>query len=488
MKRAILAFLAVLATVGSAVGVTTTRFDAVHARPQAPSSPVSFTPLTTGSRICPDPSGVPGHGTTRVTALTAPGTARGRVTVAGIDHHRATTLQAAGRAVSAAGTRADLGPVPVTATGGLAAGFDADQGSYTDSGPLRGLAAASCPSPATDFTFVGVGTRQGEDPLLRIVNPRDTPAIVDVTLRGTHGVVASSATSGLSVPAHSKITVRLIAVAPDQPALGVSVHATTGRVIAALSDFRRDGTTAQGFDWVPPAAQAATRLVVPGVFQQAGSRVLDVVNPAATTATVRIQVTRSDGTFVPAGLSSVTVAAGAIRAVDISRTTDGHPAAITVTSDQRVFAGVAQTVPGSSGIEEVAFSAAAPALRGTALVGLSVDSAVRRVAGLIMSAPGGAASVTVRDLDAPHGASSVIPIKGGTTGVVNLTRLLQRTDGSIDVAVSAAAGSAPIYVAAYWFEAGSRGGLLSVLPLTAPPSVVVVPPARPDEHAADVSP
>ncbi|MFL6139039.1 MAG: DUF5719 family protein [Frankiaceae bacterium] len=490
MRRPPGALVAVLAVAGTAVGVTSAVLG--PQRPAAPAAPAAaVVPVTDATLVCPDPSGVPGRQRTTVGAAASPGVDAGTGgesdgTVAGgvLGEPAADLLRGPGRAAtrSFAGS---AGPYVVTATGPVAAGLEAVQLSRTDGGAERGLAGARCVRPATRFAFVGVGTKVGEDPRLYLTNAGDVPALVDLSLTGTAGPLPSTAGQGLRVGAHQRVVLRLVGLVPDQAALAVTVTARSGRIAAALRDTRRQGDRPGGVDWVPPAAAAARTLVLPGIDWHAGQQLLTIADPGPTAAAVRVQVVRGDGSFVPSGLDAVAVPAGRLRTVDLTEAVGGRGAAVRLVSDRPVRAGLTSTLAGAGDYADYADTAFATATRPVSDVVvplLPIDPRLHQVAGVQLVAAEGAATVTVRPIGGGPARPLTRSLAPGTMGLVDVAADL-RARGAVALELHVLPGSGPVHAAAYWYEQGTRGPMLTVVELASPARTLAVPALRPDQLA-----
>jgi hypothetical protein len=136
-----------------------------------------------------------------------------------------------------------------------------------------------------------------------------------------------------------------------------------------------------GTDWIPAAAEPATTVYVPGILAGDGARVLSVVSTTDNDAIVTVRVLAQDGSYTPFERGSIVVPAGAVTTLDMTpalpATPNGVlPAALELTSDQPIVAGMRQFFGGSDVQNEAAFSAGTQPFTGpSAVTGLPVRAA-----------------------------------------------------------------------------------------------------------------
>ncbi len=225
----------------------------------------------------------------------------------------------------------------VRADGPAAAGL---VGFRTDRGPGPSLAVTSCGSPRSEWWFTGAGAGLDHSSTLLLANLDPGPAVVDLRVLGPDGELRGAGTRGVVVAPHSQRRVDLSGVAPQVDDLALGVHASRGRVVAAVDDSLRSSPTApEGLEWLAATDRPARRLQLAGIPRVARGRTLLVANPSTLEAAVEVGVSGASGTFTPTGLDPVTVAPGAIEAVDVSRVVpSGEPAGIRLRSRVPVVA------------------------------------------------------------------------------------------------------------------------------------------------------
>ncbi len=484
MRRPAASFFAVtgLLVVGAGASLVAGPPSTVVARP-ANRPPV---PVVRAGAVCPEPFEAAGGQT--LVGLAAPGLAgadraSGRARLAALSRpDRAIVEVRASSDRSAAAAAPEGSPALVgTATDALAPGFAAMESTRMPSGDLRGRAGTACPPAGSEFWFVGSGAEVGQRGRLYLTNPESAPAQVDVTLYGPAGQIDAPAGRGVSVEARGQEVLLLDALAPAIPRFAVHVEVRQGRVSAALRDQQIRGLDPLGTDWVPAAASPARRVLVAGVPAGAGERRLQVVAPSAADAIVRVRLLAADGSFVPAGLDVIEVAAGTVADVDLAPHAREAAVAVELTSDTPVTAGVLARVGTGREQPELAYAAAASPLTHQ-LPGVLALAAVEGAATseLLLAAPDGAATVTVAPLPPAVGSPSTVSVLAGGQVAVDL-RALSATP-TFAVSVTPDAGSGPVFAARVLAESDTRGPMVTVSPLYPGRYVVLVP-----EVSADLS-
>ena len=373
----------------------------------------------------------------------------------------------------------------VTARGPLAAGLELEQVTRGIGGNERGLAGLRCEAPKTEAWFVGGSTKVGDSALLVMANPDDTPAVVDVTIWTAGGPVDARPGRGLSIAPRSRLAVRLDELAPDKELLALHVVAQRGRVAAALRHARRNGRIPNGVEWVPQAQPPARTVVVPGLPQGPGRRVVLVANPTPDPTIVSLELTTSDGQLVPDGLDALEVPPGTTIATDITQLTDETPAAVRVRSDGGpVLAGAfVFDSQGTSPVKDFAYTASAQPLTGPALL---TDVAIDRPteSTLLLTALDADAAVEVTPVPIVGRAGTLpsakrVEIPGGRTVALRLSTFLPPgATGRLAVEVRPLRGR--VHAARYLRERGATGPLTTVLVLQGAAQRVVLPAVRRD--------
>jgi hypothetical protein len=359
------------------------------------------------------------------------------------------------------------GTVEVRANGASAAGLEAEQTGLERTGDDKGLAGERCPAPGTDAWFLGPGPLGAKQIVLTLTDADDQPAIVDVQGLSDIGPLVSAEVADTSVePGTSQQIVigsgpaGLAPIVGSAQLLALHVHAVSGRVAASLR-VRVD--TGKGLDWEPQAAPASTRLVVPAVPGGAGQRQLLVAVPGTTAAKIQVRVVTASGMQPQGGPQPVDCPGQTITAVPLDSLLSGQPAAVSITSDQPVFAGVSAAQGG-----DVAYGAATGALDGTG--GVVADEGAAGVTDtLVLTAPETAARVRLTTVtgSGPQPNPQEVPVGAGRTLSVALT------PGDSGLLVQPEPGSGPVHAGRVLT---GPGGMITVLPVAPALKEVVLPP------------
>ncbi|SHM01175.1 DUF5719 family protein [Actinacidiphila paucisporea] len=302
-----------------------------------------------------------------------------------------------------------------TADGPLAPGWTVQQNTVVDAGPGRGLLGTSCITPDSEFWFPGASTATGRQDYLHLVDPDDAPAVVDVELYGKDGLLKASTGDGITVPGKSAKPVLLSTLVADKVAdLTVHVVVRSGRVGAAV----QAADSKVGTDWLPPAADPATSLVMPGIPADATSVHLVAYATGTDDADLTLKLATSTGLIAPAGHETLHVKAGMTATADLGNVTRGDPGSLvigssTVHSAVPVVAGLRIT-RGKGDKQEMAFLPATPAISTRATVADNRDKGST----LGLTALGKDANVKITSAPGPSGGTTVtktVVIKAGTT-------------------------------------------------------------------------
>ncbi len=202
-------------------------------------------------------------------------------------------------------------PIVITATGGWAGSALAGAATRELTGEAAGLSSTACAPPRAEWWFVGAGSRLGRRAALLVSNASQEPASFDITLHAQSGPVEALAGKGITLGPQSRVRLRLDALAEGEDLLSVHVHATSGRVSAALRDVAQPvGERPRGVDYLPAAAEPANLLWIPGVPAGTRRKELVLVNPGDRFASVSARLISSSGTTDPPALVSLPVPAG----------------------------------------------------------------------------------------------------------------------------------------------------------------------------------
>jgi hypothetical protein len=270
----------------------------------------------------------------------------------------------------------------VDGTGGVAAGLF---GFRTDVVKGRSLGVSACAAPRAQWWFTGAGASLDHASTLLLANVDTGPAVVDVTVLGPHGKVDTVATTGIQLPPRSVKRLALADIAPQNDDLAVGVHASRGRVSAAVTDtFRGRPNRQPGQEWLAGTDLPSRTVQLSGLPAAADSRTLLVANPSDLEAVVEVRVAGASGTFAPTGLDAITVPPGSITAVDLSKVLPKKEAVgLRLRSRVPVVASLRSTVGGdhayATPVTPLVGPAAAPLLKGAdASVQLTAGAAATR--------------------------------------------------------------------------------------------------------------
>ena len=263
------------------------------------------------------------------------------------------------------------------------------------------LASAACAAPsATGYLQVATA-----DARVALTNPDAEDAVLNVSILGPDGVIASPDLVDLKVAPATTVEIPLGKYALAAAPLTVRWQATVGRVAGwAVVDGK-------SLDIAAPT-RPDTSLVVPGVY--GGSKVQVIVaNYATTRAKLKIDALTADGKVPVAGAEDITVEASTSMIVDVTAALQGQTVSLVVTSDQPLVA--------SGWVSAGSDTATSPALP------LSQIQAQDRlgVAGarsvLVLSNAGAAkaqATITMTPVGGRSGSQTVILAPGTTVTVV----------------------------------------------------------------------
>jgi hypothetical protein len=437
-------------------------------------------PVESASLVCPRTSGSSG-GSNRL-ALVAP--AHVGTGVAQLRSRDPRTplprlaLDAAGTA-SVVDSRLVAAEPVVTATGTLASGIVADTVLRVDDGPSRGILGGRCVAPATEFWFLGAATSVGRQSSLTLTNVDPLPAVVDVSFTAPKGPVNAPTSRGITIGPGQARTIHLETVAPGEGYLLVHISARAGRVGAFLLQHVLYANAPGGADFIPPVISPELVSVVPGLPNGIGFRRVVIGNPGADDATVKLTLVTSDGSFVPAGLESVSMAGHSTKMIDVTEPLAQQSGAVRVESDQPVVvSAVADTGPRLRNFGEFAWSAAVPPLEGPTPVGVTTIARGRST--IFLSAPSAGGTVLVTTLGVGGAVISPprrIGVGAGRTVAVDLP---PQTSAAFSVVLELVQGAGPVYAARELLELGARGPLYTIEPVVSGRGLAVLRPVVAD--------
>lgn len=231
-------------------------------------------------------------------------------------------------------------------------------------GADRGLLSAPCTTPATEHWFVGLGASADNRSTLVLTNPDVSQAEVDLQFFGPDGIVVVPGSPALVIPAESTKTIALDPLIEVDGPLTVVIRASVGRVAAVALDQASSKSVATGADWHQGSGAPASGVVIPGVPEGEGQRILRVVNPSPTRAHVQIEVLDAQGNHQPAGAEQLEIAPESTAEIELTEPLAGVPVAVRLNSDQPVTAAVISTSTRTDAKPDLAIQpAAAPVVQ-----------------------------------------------------------------------------------------------------------------------------
>ncbi|MFI0896067.1 DUF5719 family protein [Streptomyces sp. NPDC020983] len=387
-------------------------------------------------------------------------------------------LKQTGRTVTYTTDKPDAPALVGTADGTLAPGWSVGQTTVVDAGPSRGLLGTSCVTPDSEFWFAGASTADGRQDYLHLVDPDDAPAVVDVELYGPDGLVKASSGEGLTVPGKGAKPVLLSTlIAQKVRDLTVHVVVRSGRVGAAVQAT----DASKGTDWLQPAAEPATTLVMPGIPADAASVRLVAYATGSDDADLDVRLSTATGMISPADHETLHVKAGMTATADLGDVTKGDPGSLVITSSKThapvpVVAGLLVT-RGKGGKQELAFLPATPAVGTRASAADNRDKAST----LTLTAPDREVRVKVTSSPGTAGGTAVsrtVVVKAGTTTA--LQPVAPATGkGSFSVTVERLSGGT-LYASRELAMPLDGVPMFTIQPLADDRSTVEVPQAEPD--------
>ena len=461
----------------------------VAAEPPAPGAP-AVTPVVDTTLACPGLRSREGYTDSTVAAATPPhpGGASDAASLAVVRtlttdpaaSKRLIALREPGERGSYTGRNGERDSVVGRGIGMLAPGFSVTQTERTVDGAGRGLASTACLPTGSDFWFMGAASGVGQLATLVLTNPEDATASVDVDFLGRRGPLEAPAARGVQVKPRSSTELKLADIVPGEPVLAVHVKVTSGRLSAALTETDVEGLQPRGTDWVPTTSAPATEALVagfPGVAEGRKAQVtLDVAVPGTADAVVTVELLTADGSFQPSTHKVLDVRAGTVGSFDLTKELRGQPTTIRLVSDQPIVAGGRMVLlrPGAYG--DSMFLATTPLLTTAAVVPDNRTSSdlVTRV---VLTAPGDAASVTISAFDGPREVRRRVDVPAESTRVFTIPD--PGSGKGFGLVVTPDPASGPVVGVRFLDEEGSRGPLVTALPLRAARITALVRQAEP---------
>jgi len=187
-------------------------------------------------------------------------------------------------------------------------------------------AAAACAAPmSAGYLLVGA-----PGATLVLTNVDSDDAVLNITLTGPQGQIATDGLVDFKVPAHTTTEIQLDTYSKGVAPLAIGWQNTIGRVVAWA---RID--SADGLDIVAPT-RAATQIVVPGIPGDATVRLL-IANTSTRQIVAKVDALTAEGRVTVAAAEQVTVQTGSLASVDLTAL-QGQVVSLVVTADQPIAA------------------------------------------------------------------------------------------------------------------------------------------------------
>lgn len=203
---------------------------------------------------------------------------------------------------------------------------------------IKGLLAAPCLRPQSEFWLVGGSTAVGREALLVLSNPTTIDSTIDLEIFTENGTSQSAGLTGIAVPANKTTVLPMSSFVVRAESLAVHVVSRGGSITAFIQQKAIRGNSASGADYVSPAPQASNKAVIPGLlirgsaytakFKAASDKYSDVEQalrvfvPGDKDATITFQVLGTTSETFGTVLS-VTAIAGKVTDFPISGLADG---------------------------------------------------------------------------------------------------------------------------------------------------------------------
>jgi hypothetical protein len=380
-------------------------------------------------------------------------------------------------------TRIPTAPVPggvvIRASATMARGLEAEQVS-SGSGET-----ARCDSPGTDFWFTGPGSVTVKHIELYVMNPSGQPADVDVEALTDAGPLQGSTDAGIAVAPHTMIVQSLATVMHGSRVIALHVRTSVGQVVAGVEESTNG---AHSGAWLPPAAQPATHVLVPGLPGTAGARQLFIAVPGTKDAHITLTAITSRGSYEPTGAGGLDIPGGSAVSVSLSSMA-GIPGALKVSSNVPITASA--MVPGGQRGAPGVFTAAVPPISEQGVVAYN-RSGHGNSCQLVLTAAGQAVRARISESGAAGtvgAGQSLNPEVGKVVQIKphhSLTVTVGKDAGSkrtsaFAVAITPLPGSGPLYAGRVLVSGGT---LASVVPV--PSALTTVP--LPVVHSTVITP
>lgn len=354
----------------------------------------------------------------------------------------------------------------IDARGPLAGGLWSQLQTVADSGENAGLQVTDCLAPQPLYRFTGLSEDTGQHATITLVNPDVASARIDLRLYGPDGQLPDpEALQQISVPGRGSRVVDLDDLAAGESALAAEVEVTSGRVGAFASQRADEGETTGGVDSLGSAAGPAGTVVIPGLGPRINTATLSVFPAGQDGGTATIEILEKNGAIRPAGHDTVQLTPGQVSEVDLTGTFEAQAAAVRVSADVDVTAGLRLASAGalSTGDRprpvELALANDTAALSGPVVLGVPARPVTTTLQFTGTGTAAASVHVSVVGEDGDEVDSLDADVDPGATAALRLPR------SAAGRAVVVTADSDDAVVGAAVFTAAGDQPLLSVLPL-----------------------
>ncbi|PLS29463.1 DUF5719 family protein [Bifidobacterium parmae] len=243
--------------------------------------------------------------------------------------------------------------------------------SHASDGDLRGIAAATCVTPAMSQSFLLTSTATGTRQQLVLANPSSKATTVSVTVVGSKdaGRMSLSTAGSATVAAESETVVDLSAAASGQDGLYVTVDSGAAPVGAVVRTTSSSGLTPKGSDFAMPTGDATVTNVIPGVAEGDAVRLYLYGGQAGEAS---LSWATDNGTK---DIRKEQVKADRVAVIDLGKAPKGARGVIVSGGDHAFVASAKATRSGSGGQEDFALlQAAQPAVSSGMAIADGVDT------------------------------------------------------------------------------------------------------------------
>jgi hypothetical protein len=232
--------------------------------------------------------------------------------------------------------------------------LSANQLQLADNKKIRGLLAAPCLRPQSEFWLVGGSTAVGREALLILNNPTAIDSTVDLHIFTENGSSNSAGLSGISVPANKTTFIPLSSFVLRADSIAVQVLSKGGAITALIQQKTVRGTSASGADYISPSPAANVNSVFPGILVRGSKdsakfrakddkysdvqQMLRVFVPGKKNAKINLQVLGTNAKTFGTVLS-LNASAGKVSDFKITGLADGDYFGI-LSSDVEVFSSI----------------------------------------------------------------------------------------------------------------------------------------------------